>query len=246
LWVDGTVFHDHSDVQSRFVRTFQHAVLHFLTQLEQFGTGLCQVEINRIDLLDGRQQGCFILSDQRTFRYHLATDASGNRCCHCRILKIEFCLDQFRFRRIDIGCGLFLGSDSIVIFLFADGIDFNKRRVPFQFQISLDLVGFCTGQRGFCALDGSLVIAWIDLEQKLSLFDVGTFFKSSFQNNAGDTGTNLGSTIGFQTSRQFILDHHLFRGNSDKCSFRQLGRGSGLVAARCKKGSHNKNGTGIS
>ncbi|MNE90873.1 hypothetical protein D3C80_1884220 [compost metagenome] len=82
--------------------------------------------MDRVQLLDQRQWGGFILAHQCAFGDEGTADAPGNRRGDGGITKVQFRPLDGGFAGGDIGSGLPRGGPGVVVVLATDGVAFDQ------------------------------------------------------------------------------------------------------------------------
>ena len=164
-----------------------------LAQREQLGAGLGEIDVDRVDLLDGGQVRRLAFAHQRSFGDERAADAPGNRRRHPGVFQIERGLGKPRF-------GLFPGGLGRVEFLLADGVDLHQRAVALHQELGRGNVGF----GGFI---GALVGTRLDAVEQLPFLHVAAFFEKALFQDAFDAGAHLSRAVGFEPAGEFAAQH---------------------------------------
>ncbi len=166
----------------------QTAIGQVTAQRQQVAGRLGHVDIDRIELLDGRQFLGLAVADQRAFGHCGAADAPGDRRQHLGVAQVDARPLQFRL-------GLQAGRARLVIGLLAH-------------RLVLDQFGVAVGQRlagrqaGLGTLQGCLVHRRIDLVELLPGLDLATLGEQAPLDDAIDLRTNLGDAVGAGTAWQ--------------------------------------------
>jgi hypothetical protein len=102
---------------------------------------LGELDAYRVELLDGSQVRRFALADQGALGDQGAADAAGDRRRRRGVLEVEPGPGQR-------GLGLLVARRCLVIFLLADGLDFEQRLEAVEAGGGAGQVGFGGGQVG--------------------------------------------------------------------------------------------------
>ncbi len=191
----------------------------FVLQAQQLGTGLRQVHVDRVELLNGRQQGRFTLADQCTFGDLREANAAGNRRGDRGVAEIEARRFPGCLGWCDIGGGLLLHAQRIIVFLLADCVGRHQRLVALRFQVRLRQVCFGFRQHGLRVVVGRFEWRGINAEQYVASLDVAAFAEHAFQHDARHAGAHLRDPGRFQPARQFRGDRDALRRNRDDADF---------------------------
>lgn len=132
--------------------------------------------VDRVQLLDHRQRGAFVLADQCAFSHQrpLHGGLAGD--------------DGYR--------GLAGIGASVIVFLGADGIGLDQFRVTLLLQYRLQSDGLGLAQLGFGTVQVGLERGRIDAKEDFALLDVTTLAEGALQYHALDTGSHLRATRG--------------------------------------------------
>ena len=172
------------------------------TQAQHVAVALGEVDVNGVDLFYGRQMAGLVLADQCTFGDQGAADAPGNRRRHTRVFQIDVGARQRRLGLQQLHLGL-------VELLLTHRLALQQRGVAIDgplHDLHIDL-----GRDG-----RGLVVAVIDLEQRLSLLDFAAFGKQAFFQDALHACAHLGRAHRLQAAGQILGERGLSgRGHHD-------------------------------
>ncbi|MCY1369129.1 hypothetical protein D9M69_561500 [compost metagenome] len=166
-----------------------------------------EVDIDRVQLLDARQQGDIALPHQRSLGHQRTADTSGNRRTHRGITQVQAGAFQ-----VGLSCaGRRLGAAQIghgaVEVLLAHRLDLHQRRVPFYPRLGFEQRGLGPSQFTFSTRDCRLERRRIDQEQQVAGLHIRAFLEALRQHDAGDPRANFGNPHRFDPPRQLRLQH---------------------------------------
>ena len=178
-----------------------------LAHLQHFVGRLAEVDIERVDLLNGGKVRHIPLPDQRAFCHQRTANAARNGRCDVGVAQVDAGCFHLRARG-------FFGSHGGIVFLLADRIRLYQRAIAPRQGAGLRQVGLCAAERG--AIRGG-----INREQQLPGLDIAAFFKMAFEQNARRTRANLRQAGGLQPARQIRCKRHRARLHSHYTHFRR-------------------------
>jgi len=199
LRIDAAVFQQHFHAGG--FGALEFARLDGSPQAQYIRAGLGEVDVDRVELLDGRQQRGFAPADQRALGHQRAADAPGNRGGDAGVFQILIGADQRGFGLLGLGGGQ-------VVFLLADCLDCQQRLVALD-RLARDHQ-VCPGGLGTCAIG-----ARIDLEQGGARLDIAAFLKQPLFNHSLDARAHLRRAVSLQASRQILRERRAACGYGD-------------------------------
>ncbi len=212
------------------------AALEGAAELVELGHRLGEVGIDRIELLDAGEVG-LVLHRERTLADQRRTDDAVDRRAHGGIVEIKFGAREFGLAAFDLGMGLTLGRDRLLVLGFRGSAILGEggdavRLLPGLHQPGL---GLGDGRLGGHHLD--LERTRIDAIERIARLHLAALTEQALDDDAGDARPHVGDARRRDAARQ--LAHHgaRLRLDDDDADVRIGGLGSGhrrdgFVAAR--------------
>ncbi len=166
----------------------QPAAFQVAPQRNQVLYRLGHVDIDRIELLDGRQLLRLAIADQRPFRHRGAAYTPGDGRKYFGIANIDF-------RPFQLGLGLQRRSPSLIMGLLAHRLFLDQQRIAIRQRLG-------RRQPRLSTFQGGLVYGRIDLIELLTLLYFTPFCEQALLNDAADLRPDLGNAEGCGSPRQ--------------------------------------------
>ena len=186
-----------------------------LLQAQKIITGLGDIDIHRIKLLNRCQRRCLPVGDQRPFRYAGFTDATINGRCHFGIGKVDARAFNARFGGDDAGVCLLGRGHGLVILLLADILCTDQREITFHRQVSNIGCRLGLRQLAFGVVVSRLIGCRINLVKRISSFYIAALREVATQDNTANLRTNLCNAERICSAREFS-------GDSQRCAFHNM------------------------
>ena len=223
---------------------FERAIRKFPLELQQFRTGLRDIDVDGIELLhrgQGLVLGCL---DQRSFRDRGLADAARDRRGDARVTEHHASRRECRAARLQFGLGLAKGRDGIVVVLRADDAGLHQFAGPAGPQPS----GL---QRGFGARDRRLRDAVVraigrvvKLIEGLAGLDVGALGKEPCLDDTGHLGPDLGNQEGAGAARELADQRDWLGAQRDDGDRHRAGALRGSLLSLAASGKRGRQGNG--
>lgn len=216
--------------QRLVVATGQRTIFQCLAQAQGIGGRLSEIDIDRVELLDTRQQRGIALPHQCPFGGKRTADAPGDR-------RGDRGVTQVQARGLHVGLGRThgglgaaqLGGGAVEV-LLADRFDLDQRLVTLDPRLGLLLYRLGAGLVALGSRQGGLERRRVDLEQHIAGLDVGAFFEAFVQDDAGHPGAHLGDPHRLDPARQGRGQGQRLAGHGHhRYRIHDLGRGLGLI-----------------
>ena len=138
-------------------------------QLQTLDARLRDVDVDRIDLLDGRHERRGARLHVRTLRDLRHAAATDDRRYHVGVAKVDLRQRDRRLARRNVGSGLPLRGDGVVVVLLADRVRGDQHLEALGLRGRRREIGFRLLQRGRRAVQRGDIGRGVDLVEPLSL-----------------------------------------------------------------------------
>ena len=205
-------------------RAVQYAGLKVLAQPQEFRRRLREVDIDRIELLDGGE--ALGTADERALGNHGASDAAADRSLDRGIFEIEPCRRQAGLRERDVGIGLRERRHRIILLLRADDVALAQFFLAIGLLARLNLDCLRPLQSRLGTLDLNAEQGRIDPVEHVALSCEAALFENPFDHDAGYARPNLGDAGG-----RTLPGSSLTTGSSSGTTSTTLTSGGGVAGA---------------
>lgn len=196
--------------------------LDVLAQLQAVEARLREIDVDRIELLDGRHQRRLARLHVRARRDLRDADAARDRRDDIRIAEVDLRGLDGGLARAHVGGRLPLRGHRIVVLLLADRVRGDEHLVARDERVLRREVRLRLRERRLRAVQLRDIGCRIDLVQALAGLDVAAFGELAPQHDAVDPCAHLRDQIGARTARQFGDDRHGLRLDGDDADFGRL------------------------
>ena len=124
-------------------------------QLQEFGGGLTDIDIEGIELLDGGQGGSLLGGDQGSLRHQRFTDPAGDRSGDPGVIEVDAGILDGGLGGGHIGHGLFPIRLGLDLLLLAHRLGLDKGPVSAGLEAGGVFHGFAPGQRRLGAVEAA-------------------------------------------------------------------------------------------
>ncbi|CRI67575.1 hypothetical protein THIOKS1690004 [Thiocapsa sp. KS1] len=193
--MDPAVLEDERHLCLLAVRFLQATVGEGAAQLEQLGAGLCEVDINRIDLLHGRQRFGLVGRYQGTLGDGRASDPPGDRRLDSTIGEVDLRALQGGLIDGDTGHGLLERRLGVVVVFLTHCLGLGEKRIAIGLQPRPIQGRLRARQRGLGAVVSRLVDGRVDLIEHLAGADLAAFGKEPILDKAAHARADLRDPI---------------------------------------------------
>ena len=129
------------------------------------------------------------------------------------------------------GVGLAERRHGVVVFLLADGVGLDQRRIAVSQQLGAEEIRLRLLELRRRLIVGGLIGRRIDLEQQLVFLDVAALLEGDLLDDAGHARTDLRIAHGIHAARQFGNDGSTLRLHGNDADLGHAGVHLGLFAA---------------
>ena len=224
--VRGAVGQDHLHLD-RVRRTPGHGA----TDLLEFGHTQREVHVQRIDLVDRRQQRCLVLADQRALGHLLLASAAVDRRTNGGVAEVDAGIGEHRVGLLDRGAGAAFGGQCVVEVGLGDELGRRQPAGTVCGDLGVGVVGFGRGQRRLRLAEFGLQLRRIDPEQHLAGFHVGAFLVDAPLQHTRHACARVGAAKRGEPADQILLQWHGAGTHLDDADFRRRRRALGLFVA---------------
>ncbi|MGY4327629.1 hypothetical protein ACVWWG_002046 [Bradyrhizobium sp. LB7.2] len=178
------------------------AALEGAAELVELVHRLGEVGIDRIELLDRGKVG-LVLDRERALADQGSTDDAVDRRAHGGVVEIELCAREVGLAALDLGMGLALGRDRLLVLGFGRGALGGERGDAARLLLGLHQRSLGLGERGVVGHHFDLERTRIDAVQCIARLHLAALSEQALDHDAGDARPHVGHARRRNAARQF-------------------------------------------